>query len=469
MSANLFEKIDLDWLQEQAREVLYSNEVAEERDWNGTSQTCVFHAPLLDPQPDRPSWLHPWLMWMWRLWWNIKLPGQAFYPHQWFWDSCAHAIVLSHIDVKLAEKEIESLLYAQRPDGFIPHMIWNKARMHWADRMMQWFYPSRHVSPYIQPPVLAEAVECLYKQGGNIEFVIRVLPRLKKYYLYLDIERSRSNDGLLEIIISYESGKDRSPEYDRVYGESSARPLWRGPMPKLMIRHRIRRWNLEKIFAANLFRVKDVHFNCIYARNLRALSRLCQAAGEEEEGQSFGEKSSQVEESILSKMYDQETGLFYSLDARHGRDEQIKVSTVSSLMPLILDSIEEAQAERLVREHLVNPAEFWTRYPLPAVPVSSAEEVKGHIIWRGLQTWIYPNWYIARGLRRQAQRFPQRTQDYNRIADELARRTYELVQKEGFCDFYHSQTGARGAGPKFGWSTLLLDMVYDLKADSGMV
>jgi neutral trehalase len=189
--------------------------------------------------------------------------------------------------------------------------------MHWADRMMQRFYPSKHASPYIQPPVLAEAVEHIYEQGNNIEFITRILPQLKKYYRYLDKERSRSNDGLLEIIISYESGKDRSPEYDLVYGESNAKPLWRGPMPKLMIRHWIRGWNLDKIFAANLFRVKDVLFNCIYAQNLCALSRLCQVAGEEEEGQSFREKAFQVEDSILCKMYCQETGLFYSLSAQH--------------------------------------------------------------------------------------------------------------------------------------------------------
>jgi neutral trehalase len=335
--------------------------------------------------------------------------------------------------------------------------------MHWADRMMQRFYPSKHASPYIQPPVLAEAVEHIYEQDSNIEFMTEILPQLKKYYLYLDKERSRSNDGLLEIITSYESGKDRSPEYDLVYGESNAKPLWRGPMPKLMIRHWIRGWNLDKIFAANLFRVKDVLFNCIYAQNLCALSRLCQAAGEEEAEQSFREKTFQIEDSILRKMYCQETGLFYSLDARHDSDEQLKVSTISSLMPLILDSITEAHVERLVEEHLYVPSEFWTDYPLPAVPLSSAEEIEGHIIWRGLQTWIYPNWYIARGLRKQALRFPRNFQKYNRIADELTQQTYELVRKEGFCDFYHSQTGKRGVGPKFSWSTLALDMVYDLK------
>jgi hypothetical protein len=466
MPINVLEKCDLDLLKKQVKYVLDSNEVKEQRLWNNNLQDAVFHAPLLDTKPDRIINKTTFVKWIYELWWNITLPWKTFYPHQWFWDSCAHAIVLSHIDVDMAKKEIESLLYSQRSDGFIPHMIWNKSSMHWADRIMQVFYPSRDVSPYIQPPVLAEALMRILEKSRDIEFIINILPSVKKYYLYLDSERCRSSDGLLEIIMSYESGKDRSPEYDWVYGESNAKPLWHGPMFKLLVKHLIKGWNIEKIFTSNLFQVKDLLFNCIYAHNLKVLSDLCEAAGEEKDRLFFYERSLKVEHSILSKMYCEERGLFYSLDARYNKDEQIIINTVSTLMPLILNSITEPHVEKLVKDYLYSPSEFWTEYPLPVVPKSTAEEIEGHIIWRGLQTWIYPNWYIVRGLRKQANRFPEHHEEYNHIADELTSRTYELVQKEGFCDFYHSQTGKCGVGPRFSWSTLILDMVYDSLSDS---
>jgi len=457
-------KVDLGWLRGQVEQILEKNRVTEERNWNGYYQICTFHAPFLNPKIDYPPWLPSWLKQVWRMWWYFRLPWQVSYPHQWFWDSCGHAIVLSHIDLKLAEAEIESLLYAQRGDGFIPHMVWNRRRMQWVDRLLQILYPSRHTSPYIQPPALAEAVEHIYKESGDMEFVVGVLPRLKKYYLYLSKERSRGEDGLLEIISSYESGKDRSSEYDLVYGESNAKPVLQGPMFKLGRSHWKCGWNVDKILAANRFRVKDLLVNCIYANNLSTLSCLCQVA-KDKEGEEFSrEKALKVEGSILTKMYDNETGLFYSLDARYGEDKLIKVSTVSSLLTLVLDNISQSQVERLVKNHLGNPEEFWLRYPVPAEPLNSGRaEVKGHIIWRGLQTWIYPNWYIFQGLRKQAQRFPQHRQEYEMMANEIVWRSYELIQKEGFCDFYHSQTGKGGAASEFSLSTLILDMVYDLR------
>ncbi len=67
--------------------------------------------------------------------------------------------------------------------------------------------------------------------------------------------------------------------------------------------------------------------------------------GNEIESHFFSEKSLETEQAILSKMYDEESGLLYSLDARHSEDELIEVNTVSSLMPPILDTISEASGE----------------------------------------------------------------------------------------------------------------------------
>jgi hypothetical protein len=456
--------VDSTWLKEQIQKLLEKNRVREVRSWKGITRECIYHAPLLDPEIEYPRWLPSAFQGLWRLWWRVKLPWHPNYPHQWFWDSCAFAIVLSSLDIELAQKEIESLLYAQREDGFIPHMIWNSQKMHWVDRILQWLYRSRHTSPYLQPPALAEAVERILERSADIKTVLPLLPAVEKYYTYLDRERRRGEDGLVEIIISYESGKDRSPEYDPVYGSSNTAPVWRGPMLRLMIRHWRAGWNPQKIFAGNWFQVKDLLFNCVYAQNLLSLSRLCQAADRKREAQIFHQRALQAEESILSKMYDPETGLFYSLDSRYGRDRLVKVNTVSSLMPLVLDTISQAQVERLVKEHLYNSREFWTEYPIPAEPLSSVtRDERKHIIWRGLQTWIYTNWYIARGLRKQAQRFPQHRQEYTQIADELTFRSYELVRREGFCDFYHAQTGQGSIARDFGWSALILDMVEDME------
>ncbi|MDZ4243484.1 MAG: hypothetical protein U1C57_00060, partial [Candidatus Doudnabacteria bacterium] len=55
---------------------------------------------------------------------QFTLPAPSTYPYQWFWDSCFHAIVLSHLNVEDAKKELRSVVAKQFENGMIPHMIY---------------------------------------------------------------------------------------------------------------------------------------------------------------------------------------------------------------------------------------------------------------------------------------------------------------------------------------------------------
>src|SRR6202047_571243 len=48
-------------------------------------------------------------------------PSTPRYRHQWYWDSCFHAIAWRHLDPARARAELRTLLRAGRLDGFIPH------------------------------------------------------------------------------------------------------------------------------------------------------------------------------------------------------------------------------------------------------------------------------------------------------------------------------------------------------------
>ena len=50
-------------------------------------------------------------------------PSPGHYPFQWYWDSCFAAMVWRRFDPTRARAELESLLRAQRDDGFIGHTI----------------------------------------------------------------------------------------------------------------------------------------------------------------------------------------------------------------------------------------------------------------------------------------------------------------------------------------------------------
>jgi hypothetical protein len=58
-------------------------------------------------------------------------PSPRRYKHQWYWDSCFHAIVWSRLDPARARAELRTLLRAGRADGFVPHTAFWGASPQW--------------------------------------------------------------------------------------------------------------------------------------------------------------------------------------------------------------------------------------------------------------------------------------------------------------------------------------------------
>src|SRR5262249_46559778 len=58
-----------------------------------------------------------------------RSPGRS--PWQWYWDSCSAAIVWRRFEPARAKAELESLLEAQRPDGFVGHTIFWREPVSW--------------------------------------------------------------------------------------------------------------------------------------------------------------------------------------------------------------------------------------------------------------------------------------------------------------------------------------------------
>jgi hypothetical protein len=48
-------------------------------------------------------------------------PAPRRYKHQWYWDSCLHAVAWPHLEPARAREELRTLLRAGRSDGFVPH------------------------------------------------------------------------------------------------------------------------------------------------------------------------------------------------------------------------------------------------------------------------------------------------------------------------------------------------------------
>src|SRR5918997_1844712 len=88
-------------------------------------------------------------------------PSPPKYRHQWYWDSCFHAIAWRHFDPARAREELRTLLRSGRLDGFIPHTVfwheparWRRAPLYATHA----FRGSKHTAS-IQTPLIALAWE----------------------------------------------------------------------------------------------------------------------------------------------------------------------------------------------------------------------------------------------------------------------------------------------------------------------
>jgi len=387
-------------------------------------------------------------------------PSNEHYSHQWFWDSCFHAITLAHFDTELAKNEIDSLLFAQKKDGFIPHIIYWDGHKYTVSlsnlgqrlESKLSLFPSN--SQLIQPPLIAQAVEAIYKKDKDIGFLRRVVPKLKSYYLWLSEHRDPDQDGLIAIIAPYESGLDQSPSYDPILGVGNGPQLLSSLVGRTVtLRNLIRNYDLKKIFEADYFNVEDVLVNSIYIKNLKVLSGLLHEIDHEEAARHFHYLSEKGKEALIKKCYDPKEAFFF--DVYGDADKKARVKTIKGLMPLILDLPKRMVAD-ITKRHLFNKQEFDLPYPVPTV--SASEEsfsptptkiANEPLIWRG-PTWINTNWYMVNALRHHG---------YNKQAQLITEKSLELVNKSGFREFFNPFSGEGYGAHNFSWSTLVVDMI----------
>ncbi len=376
-------------------------------------------------------------------------PSANTYPFQWFWDSCFHAIVLSHLDSGRAEAELRTLLINQQPDGFIPHVI------HWTAEQPEHLGPYRvtGASPWLsasmQPPLLAEAVAAVAGRGRGNAYLREVLPAVRRYYDWCDRVRDPDRDGLIAILEPHESGMDQTPAYDAYLGVAGDDPsafaaAWR-PVAESNAQagHRA-----PALFERDRFVVEDVAVNALYAENQRVLSGLLAEIGDADGAAELGKRAARTVASLLARCWSSSDHDFHGLAGR--AEELLPADTSAGLLPILLADLPSAIVGRIAHR-LEDPADFGTTYPVPSVslgnPAYRRAPAGGSVLWRG-PSWINTNWYIARGLRRHGR---------DELAAQIDAASLQLVERSGFRENYDAESG-QGYGAKgFAWSALVLD------------
>jgi hypothetical protein len=354
-------------------------------------------------------------------------PSPGHYPWQWYWDSCFTAITWRHYDPQRSRRELESLLAAQREDGFIGHTIfWNtplSGRRRFTYNVIS---PDAPMTASIQPPVLAWAWRIAVGDPAENTAIGR-------HYDWLAANRDLDGDGLIWIVQPDESGLDASPQFDPIWG-------WRAhdrPGFILLVRRNRRlRYDLRRIAAAGGPVCCEVSTNVLHALSLQALNRPS------------------LTPTIVERMYDEATGLFAPL-TRPAPNTKPPL-TWAALSPLALPDLPEHIGHRLVQEHVLDPARFWLPVPPPSVPPtepSFSTREDGFLwirrYWRG-PTWVNAAWLVWLGLVRLG---------YQAQADELATGLAAAIRHNRLREYYDPFTGRGMGAVDFAWSTLILELL----------
>jgi hypothetical protein len=204
---------------------------------------------------------------------------------------------------------------------------------------------------------------------------------------------------------SLESGLDNSPMYDDVPFDST--------------RHVLQLW--------------DVGLNGLYVADCEALADIADVLDRSTDAAELRERAETVRTAMTAHLWDESFGLF--LNKRVDTGDWSRRISPTNFYSLLAHAATPDQADRMIREHLYNPAELWGDWVLPSIarndPAYSEQSY-----WRG-RIWGPMNFLTYLSLRRYD--LPQARRDLVEKSKALLLKNW--CAKGHVMENYHADTG----------------------------
>jgi putative isomerase len=207
----------------------------------------------------------------------------------------------------------------------------------------------------------------------------------------------------------------------------------------------------------------DVFLNSLMVREYGAMAALAENMDAGDDVVHWCSRRDALAEA-MQRMWDPIDGMFYNLDVQKRpikRTNQpvdwavpLKFRCWTAFMPLWAGVATDEQAERLVREHLTQPAEFWSGHGLRTMaakePAYCTFAGSNPSNWQG-PIWVVSTWLTCEGLMRYGY-----GDEARRLAANLLRTLAEDIERNGCLhEYYHPETGEGLTHPGFlNWNTL---------------
>jgi hypothetical protein len=319
--------------------------------------------------------------------WSTSWGGYVLFD----WDTFFAASMAAVGSRDLAYADAMETLREETSEGFVPN---------WA-RAGEWKSFDRS-----QPPVGAITVLNLYRQFHDRWFLRDVFDPLLRWnrwwpahrgsggYLVwgTDPENQSGNTGDHSAgglqAAKYESGLDNSPMYDGAPFDAKS--------------HRML--------------IADVGLISFYVADCDALAEIADALGKSAEARELRTRG-ETYRAALRTLWDDKAGIFLNKNLDTGALSPRLSPT--NFYPLLAKAATPEQAGRMVKEHLLNPAEFWGDWVLPSI-ARSDPAFRDQQYWRG-RVWGPMNYLVYLGLL---------NYDQPAARKQLADRSLALFEKE---------------------------------------
>lgn len=336
------------------------------------------------------------------------------YPYNEFydWDLYFENLYLSYYGVwPLCFTNLKEFLNREQPDGYV-----NRSLIKQRDR--QQF-----------KPFLAQLVVLGAKQNHNDYEWLR-----GKYY-----------EGLSRYLtkwFSYDSDKNGLPVWNSADAAGTDNQWSRGG-------------------ALGAFEIEGADLASYLIRELHAMAVIATSLGNKADAAAFQKHAGEVAKLVNDVLWDEKEGMYFDRNEKTGK--RVYVKSATNFMPLFAGAATPARAKRMVREHLINPDEFWLAYPVASYAKTEPDYYqnptpKKECNWRG-PTWAPTNYMIFQGLRQYGMHDKAR---------ELARRLFKMsIEKNPVLrEYYNAETGEGLGQTRFwGFTALYYGMLLESYAD----
>ncbi|HTZ60881.1 MAG TPA: trehalase family glycosidase [Acidobacteriaceae bacterium] len=168
--------------------------------------------------------------------------------------------------------------------------------------------------------------------------------------------------------------------------------------------------------ASHKLEFADVGLMSMYIADCDALATIADTLGETGQAREIRARGDRYR-SKLATLWDSKTGIFLNKDLHTGEFSERLSPT--NFYPLLAKAATPQQAEFMVKNHLLNPKEFWGQWVIPSI-ARDDPAFKDQEYWRG-RIWGPMNYLVYLGLRNY--NFPD-------VTREFAQKSYDLFLQE---------------------------------------